>query len=393
MSKVRHAKGVKLSVIFITAAILVFSCFFIVFSLNKSDGPASAAVVTGAALDVGDYFYFGTAINAAGIRWRVIQKDNVNGRLLVRADRSVANNGGMAYSGSWKSNRNDTEVANLDGNTTDYKRRQVYGTNLWLESDMRTWLNTTGASSGSYTFRDNFTDAEWALIRSVPQRQYLADVDRNGSNKTGFTDMAGGSGHPYITDINNVANTTDPWSSGANGWCKYTMDDKMFLLDVYQNYLLTQGDAALLRNAAGNSYRIVVNKAGAQQWSWTRTPYAANSHAVRGVNTDGSLYGHNASASTGAVAPAFYIGQSDILLNGKGVNEVQNTNETRKYKEYAQSGVRYKVGYEAEQEGSNGSLNARSEEGAFSSDANAVSVGDLVFTATVTDENTYRVIW
>jgi hypothetical protein len=248
---------------------------------------------TASELEVGDYFTMGKMNRTddsqeADIEWRVISKSGND--ILVRANKSVGN---RAFSRNGSTNSYGVTYRNVDSNRTNY------GTNLWHESDMRYWLNGYPAVNGVTTptsFWSNFSDEEKGFIELKTQTQYLAQIDSSSSaDKTDLTNFQGTTAFPYDGAINGAPNILNPSAlTSANDYYRYTMSDKVFLLDNYQNYLLS---TTALKNASGGAYHILLTSSNQVSYSWTRSPYAAISCSVRFVYTDGSLYYNYASTT------------------------------------------------------------------------------------------------
>lgn len=180
----------------------------------------------------------------------------------------------------------------------NHTHRIRYGSNNWMQSAMRQYLNSDAAAGSVWTPKTNFDrPPSWATNTAG----FLNGLDADFLAVIGEVDK--------ITTLNTL---TDGGGSETNA-------EKFFLLsrsEVYggkENGIL-EGDAYPYYSetsdlsAAGtgaDTNRIKYRNGAAQYW-WLRSPYTSNSNYVRYVDTTGNVSNYTAFNSIG-VAPACCI--------------------------------------------------------------------------------------
>ena len=150
------------------------------------------------------------------------------------------------------------------------KYQKIYGSNRWMESDIRKWLN------------DDF------FCKSFSGR--LADLTICASKSTAYPRLDRDSSMIYVGDS--------------------TGEDVFLLSDAEIGY---EGDCKALELFKGDNkekYRIAKVCPGLTWYWWLRSPYAGYSDYARGVNADGSLGGRRAYYGNGGVRPACVVSSS-----------------------------------------------------------------------------------
>jgi|LSQX01.2.fsa_nt_gb hypothetical protein len=232
--------------------VIVLSSSMIVFS-NEPDG-----------FKIGDYIYFGL-YNEQPILWRIINIDETGNPMLFLNDSVIR----MPFdsTGTWHTN-------NTDGRTKS-------GSNLWRDSNIRQWLNSSEQSiswiqnppDNSYEAQmkgfmsdGNFTQEQREVIKTETHKALLSypdkDLKEGGTiyyeapyyNEEGYFDL--GNLHKDET-LNNIVHGT------YNSAYYHNVEDKVFLLDVKEFYDYIY----LNRNALGTDFYL----RGTQKF-WLRTP-------------------------------------------------------------------------------------------------------------------------
>ena len=190
-----------------------------------------------------------------------------------------------------------TNALSDDGNTNSIQRA-LLGSNNWVESAMRQYLNSAAAAGSVWTPQTKF-DRPPAWVANTPG--FLNNVDPEFVSVLGRVNK--------ITALNTV----------TDGGSKETKPEKVFLLsrsEVYAGDEVTGGEGAPYSyyksysdlNAPGtgaDENRIKYRNGAAKYW-WLRSPYASYAYVVRGVYPSGTLSNHYA-ANTSGVAPACVI--------------------------------------------------------------------------------------
>ena len=194
-----------------------------------------------------------------------------------------------------------TSLGTADGNTANmnHTHRIRYGSNNWVESAMRQWINSDKAAGSVWTPQTKFDrPPSWAASTAG----FLNGIDADFLEVIGETEK--------ITCRNTV---TDGGGSDIT-------TDKFFLLSRREVYAgnevsgVIEGEpypyysdySDLSVAGTGNDTNRIKYRNGSPQWWWLRTPNSGGGGNVRGVNTTGDLYHYNAHISIG-VAPACNI--------------------------------------------------------------------------------------
>ena len=194
-----------------------------------------------------------------------------------------------------------TSLGTADGNTANmnHTHRIRYGSNNWVESAMRQWINSDKAAGSVWTPQTKFDrPPSWAASTAG----FLNGIDADFLEVIGETEK--------VTCRNTV---TDGGGSDIT-------TDKFFLLSRREVYAgnevsgVIEGEpypyysdySNLSVAGTGNDTNRIKYRNGSPQWWWLRTPYSGGGHTVRDVGTAGNLYSHNANSSHG-VAPACNI--------------------------------------------------------------------------------------
>lgn len=191
-----------------------------------------------------------------------------------------------------------TNLGTADGKTTNmnHSHRIRYGSNNWVESAMRQYLNSDKAAGSVWT----------------PQTKF----DRPPSWNASTAGFMNGLDADFLAVIGKTTKVTCR-NTVTDGGGSDTTKDKFFLLSRREVFAgnevsnVTEGepypfysDYSDYTNAnAGADKNRIKYRGGSPQWWWLRTPNAGSGHNVRIVGTDGCLDGHSASGS-GGVAPA-----------------------------------------------------------------------------------------
>lgn len=282
-------------------------------------------------INIGDYLQIGKYYDEP-ILWRCVDIDK-NGPLML-ADKILTIKPFDA-SGTHKYLDGTTQA----DNTGVFYNRTDYGSNLWVTSNMRSWLNSTDVV-GKITWSDgcpptvnnvkcgynayatekgfmadgNFTACERNVIKSVTQKSLLNSVDAT-KLKAGGTAI-----HTYDSSISTVV------QNYATSYYQ-NVTDKMFLLDVNQTNKVYQNGTTLgtsyyigqlTQKAVDNSeYKNSTILAIGNNWLyWLRSPctYSNYPDAVRYVNSDGHIIDNSAYLNNLGVRPAFYINLSSFIF-------------------------------------------------------------------------------
>ena len=194
-----------------------------------------------------------------------------------------------------------TSLGTADGNTANmnHTHRIRYGSNNWVESAMRQWINSDKAAGSVWTPQTKF-DRPPSWVASTAG--FLNGIDADFLEVIGETEK--------VTCRNTV---TDGGGSDIT-------TDKFFLLSRREVYAgnevsgVIEGEpypyysdySDLSVAGTGNDTNRIKYRNGSPQWWWLRTPYSGNGNYVRLINTAGNLNNHNAHISYG-VAPACNI--------------------------------------------------------------------------------------
>ena len=277
---------------------------------------------------VGDYITLGK-YNGEMILWRCVAEDE-NGQLFLsdknlcyRSFDSIGEVDKIETKGSHTKNvLRQTERARWSDEIQDWYN--LYGSNYWGDSNIRSWLNSsenegsvkwlcgcpprgeTERKEKGFLHRDNFTNSEKTVIKTVYLKNYLDGADK---------DKAVGGINTSGTDYNNSIYEI--------------LQENMFLLDLDQI-------AAIEKICEIKSYLVLD-----EGW-WLKTPYIG----YRLINKDDylsmlSLFVQNASSRISfnyknieteidyeesnyskGIRPAFYLNEENAqIISGSGTKE------------------------------------------------------------------------
>ena len=237
----------------IVVALTAFVAFLIAIFIQT----ANVDIKETGSLKIGQYIYLGSYKNEP-LKWVVLNKDE-NGYLL------------------WCDNAVEyMEFDNLDETNTD----NIYGSNDWIESDVRKWL---------FEFKNNFNDEEKLLIKDVKLKNILSynNIEKNmGGNKPFYWNS--------ITSYVSQNYNTDAYYNYSA--------ESVFLLDAYQ----------LQKYVYENNISLKKHER-----YWLRTPYYSSVSMVRIVDRDGFVYHKDANVKAGVI-PAVYIDENVSAVKGDG---------------------------------------------------------------------------
>lgn len=191
-----------------------------------------------------------------------------------------------------------TSLGTADGKATNmnHSHRIRYGSNNWVESAMRQYLNSDKAAGSVWT----------------PQTKF----DRPPSWNASTAGFMNGLDADFLAVIGKTTKVTCR-NTVTDGGGSDTTKDKFFLLSRREVFAgnevsnVTEGepypfysDYSDYTNAnAGADKNRIKYRGGSPQWWWLRTPHTGNGNSVRHVYTDGYLNFNHANNSYG-VAPA-----------------------------------------------------------------------------------------
>ncbi len=281
-------------------------------------------------VNIGDYIQFGK-YNNAPILWRVIHKNPTTGEPILLADRILTL---KAFDAKGNYHSGDTE-------------RVIYGSNYYPDSNIRQWLNSTSANSGSnlidwlqneptkdnlfgannayhtekgFLAHGNFTVNERALIKPYTHKVILHQADQ--AKKDGGTTH-----HAYTALYDLIVQNYDTTAYYKN------VTDSVFLLSVKQLKEWVYDNSATL----GADYQIAQPTAQAVTQSYHKDPQNLNSniswfyylntpitfgpHRVRHVAKDGSVSDRMAYDDYTGVRPALQLNLNPATLtSGSGAS-------------------------------------------------------------------------
>lgn len=194
-----------------------------------------------------------------------------------------------------------TSLGTADGNTANmnHTHRIRYGSNNWVESAMRQWINSDKAAGSVWTPQTKFDrPPSWAASTAG----FLNGIDADFLEVIGETEK--------VTCRNTV---TDGGGSDIT-------TDKFFLLSRREVYAgnevsgVIEGEpypyysdySDLSAAGTGNDTNRIKYRNGSPQWWWLRTPNSGGGYGVRYVDPAGVLGSGHADGSYG-VAPACNI--------------------------------------------------------------------------------------
>lgn len=194
-----------------------------------------------------------------------------------------------------------TSLGTADGNTANmnHTHRIRYGSNNWVESAMRQWINSDKAAGSVWTPQTKFDrPPSWAASTAG----FLNGIDADFLEVIGETEK--------VTCRNTV---TDGGGSDIT-------TDKFFLLSRREVYAgnevsgVIEGEpypyysdySDLSVAGIGNDTNRIKYRNGSPQWWWLRTPHSGDGYYVRSIGTTGYLDSNDAGDGSG-VAPACNI--------------------------------------------------------------------------------------
>lgn len=278
----------------------------------------AADIKTGSYVQMGSYY-------DEPILWRCVSEDE-NGPLLI-SDQIIT-----------------LKAFDAKGeHDNDYRSyRKNYGSNLWEDSNLRSWLNSDAeagavewkcgnppvksavwcgynAYDGEAGFLNGFTDTQKAAVKEVTQKQLL------GARDIEMADFGSENHLSYACSVKLVLKNYD--KSYA-----YNLNDKLFvpdikqINDIYNNSEILGEDyyiGKLSGACAENSEYKYGVKEGANWHFWLRTPYGVtvNSETVRLIWSNGTAERIHPNTSYIGVRPAFYLNEDVKLENGEGTAE------------------------------------------------------------------------
>lgn len=192
-----------------------------------------------------------------------------------------------------------TNLGTADGKTTNmnHSHRIRYGSNNWVESAMRQYLNSDKAAGSVWT----------------PQTKF----DRPPSWNASTAGFMNGLDADFLAVIGKTTKVTCR-NTVTDGGGSDTTKDKFFLLSRREVFAgnevsnVTEGepypfysDYSDYTNAnAGADKNRIKYRGGSPQWWWLRTPHTGDGGYVRFVGTDGFLYSGYYAGNSSGVAPA-----------------------------------------------------------------------------------------
>jgi len=311
----------------------------------KGDGKATApsrVQEESIQLKVGDYIRFGR-YNGQPIDWLVIHV-NSNGQPLLLSSKILTL---KPFDASESGTYNSTGDITFDNKMP---REQVYthytpedlramkGSNAWVNSNIREWLNSDqkkvrystqppGKEAVWYGLNDydkemgflyNFTEQEKAMIQTVRHKTLVAETDKA---------MAAGGNAPYRFSRASLEDVL----FNADQAYYMEVEDRVFLLSVEEaiEYLYDEGhlltayptDEAIRRDESG-WYKDLKNQAGGAFMWWLRTPNAQTPCEVCIVGVEGNIIYSDYAVLCGiGVRPALYLRTSRLAADGTGTGE------------------------------------------------------------------------
>lgn len=239
--------GLKLS----AAAITVLAATALIL-------PSGNKIKEDGLLKAGQYIYFGSH-DKEPLKWVILNNDEDG--LLLWCDNMVE------Y----------MEFDNADEANTD----NIYGSNGWIESDMRRWLNSD--------FKNSFNEKEASILSS--------SVNKNILSYNNIEVSAGGNKPFYWNSITSYVSQ----NYDTDAYYDYSSED-VFLLDALQ----------LQKYVYENNLKVKKGKR-----YWLRTPYYSSISMVRIVDKDGFVYHKDANVKAGVI-PAIRINSGFSIKSGDG---------------------------------------------------------------------------
>lgn len=189
-----------------------------------------------------------------------------------------------------------TELGHSDFGTMNHIHRARYGSNNYLQSGLRQYINSDGAAN------------TWWQAQTVFDRPY---GNRSSAGKLTKldADMVAVMAKPEIQSrTNSYFETTSFDGTTFTLSTNYTITtDKMFLLSPMEvNFNTTDTTVGSVLDyyvSADNAKRIKYRKSnGSAYYWWLRTPYSSYANSVRTASTSGALDNVTASSSRGVAS-------------------------------------------------------------------------------------------
>ena len=242
-----------------TVLMLSFAAVVVLISITLII-PSNNKINEDGLLKTGKYIYFGSCDNRP-LKWIILNNDDKG--LLLWCDNIV-------------------EYMEYD-NEDEANKENIHGSNSWMESDVRKWLNTE--------FKNSFNEKEASLINNA--------VNKNVLSYDNIEKRAGGNKPFYWNPITSYVSQ----NYDTDAYYDYS-SESIFLLDVYQ----------LQKYVYENNLDFKKDER-----YWLRTPYYSSISMVRIVEKDGFVYHKDANVKA-AIIPAIYINKNFSIKSGDGTN-------------------------------------------------------------------------
>lgn len=267
-------------------------------------------------INIGDYIVYGKYYDQS-ILWRVIDKDK-DGDPLLLSDKILCLKPFDA-SGVNHTNANDN--------------RTKYGSNLWRDSNLRCWLNSSDMrivwkqmppsaanvyyglnaydKEKGFLAEGNFTGSEIAAIKTVVHKTLLHDVDKNLKE-------GGNTYHTYNDIISTVVQNYD-------SAYYHNVEDKVFILDVkeinevfnkFGSYYIGQPTSSAVEKSEYKQDELSEENSW---YYWLRSPSTEDSHGYHStqvlvVSSAGHVLDNRAHNRTFGVRPALFLNLSSVIF-------------------------------------------------------------------------------
>lgn len=280
-----------------------------------TNNPPTALANTKPTVNIGDYIRIGRYYDEP-ILWRVIHKD-ANGDPLLLADRILSI---KSFDAAGSYHAGDTD-------------RVQFGSNFYLDSNIRQWLNSSSPNSGSskidwiqndpseanmwsgynpyseekgFLADGNFTATERSYLKPLTHKVLLSGAD---APKT----EGGSAVHQFDYMLSNVVRNYDTTAYFR------TVTDNVFLLSVKQlkehvfdnsatldaNYHVARPTAAAVANSIYKNEQFL--SSSTDWYYYLNTPYGNSSYGVRGVYEDGTVSIFDAYDVATGIRPALQL--------------------------------------------------------------------------------------
>lgn len=289
-----------------------------IISGKKATAPVKQADIPKTQLKIGDYIRFGT-YNGQPVQWRVINLDKTAAPLLF--------------------SENIISIKCFDAkeaNSSDEKRKK-YGSNFWINSNIREWLNSAARTVNYSTspptkeglcykndfssepgFLTNFTAGEQKLIKPYSRSAILPLPEKD--MKDAGTELYSFKSTGIITEA--IENFDKAFSK--------TVQDKVFLLSVKEakEYVFDRGWSlkavptvqAEERDVSHEFNLLKKETEGYWMW-WLSTPCATGSYCEYYVDEHGEIENTDAFIDMIGIRPAMYLSASELNLKGTGTKD------------------------------------------------------------------------